>query len=309
MITFFELNGIYITYDDLQGLSVNEGQPLASSPNRLGGGNLYAFQEKPLQLVRHTAQRVAVGVRLRNNQTINIDDFFRQEAELLEHYEEDVDIWDTLEDEFEYRKFMQNVVERIYEEIRTTNTIEFEIVSLEADGDIPVYTRPLRLSDCQLGKKSIALWNYKPSALDLCIIVGKEYEFVFIGKDEKPTAKFEWSLPTHSADKLGFIQTYRGYAEYRMVEGRLRSCIGTLEECRTVHAENMKLLRAFWTHELDKLSAVKLTAATKGKVYDLAAQAKRNLDAIHKVDKAYKDSLEVAKIALNKIIGEVRETK
>lgn len=258
MIEFFEFGGNWITYNSLNGLSVN-GKSVDYTHNAPS-----VFVEKPTLVQRITKRKVESSI-IANGVTVSSEAHRSRLNSLLEKYNDEYDRWDSLEDEFEYRKYLDSV-EIQYEDVTTTEDIEFVIKTIDVTLDVPPYCVPMRLVNAPETIKEFSLWRYSPRRLDMAVEIGGQYDFNFIGIDEKTNnGSRQWTLPYHSAKDLQFIKIGASYADYKPLAG-IKSVIGTIEECIAAHENNLKLLHEFWSHEDCKVSPVVLGKHTVGEI-------------------------------------------
>lgn len=256
MIEFFEFGGNWITYNSLNGLSVN-GKSVYCTYNAPS-----VFVEKPTIVQRIKRIKVESSI-VANGVAVSAEEHRSRLNSLLERYNDEYDRWDSLEDEFEYRKYHDSV-EIQYEDVTTTEDIEFVIKTIDVTLDVPPYCVPMRLVNAPETIKEFSLWRYSPRRLDMAVEIGAQYDFNYIGIDEKTNSgSRQWTLPSHSAKDLQFIKIGNSYADYKPLS-RIKAVVGTLEECIAAHENNLKLLHEFWSHEDCKVSPVVLGKNTVG---------------------------------------------
>lgn len=247
MKMIYALNGAYLS-KDLSGLYVNQTIEIKQDYSN----PWVQFNEKPESVDRKIVKRKTVSAT-RDGVLIDLNDWLLVKEQLASRKDDDGD-WLTLEDEFAHRKHLEGVTFE-HETFTEWEPVEFTIVDIASPGDLPPFTLPLRLAIDQKSKDPINLtfYEYKPNALELCKTIGEEYGFNHVGivgsfKSDPVMERDDWCIPSHSVMSLEFIKIGGSYANYKMI-GRINACVGTVEECRKVHAENVRRIREFWKLE------------------------------------------------------------
>lgn len=242
MITFYKIGDVYLSMDALHQIWVNGVKvPESNSWDKSG----VAFQEAPVKVERRVTNRVLVEARTQSGVVKTVEEYNADVAAFLSKQDPDTSSWASLDDEFAYRKFTEEW-ERVYEDRQAVTPQEFRVIEIQAEANIP-YCVPCRLHDPKPGM-NLTLFNYAPNRFEMAIETAKEFGLEYVG--ESPQEGMKWSIPKHSRGDLDFIQINGKYA--RDGKGIVKGAIGTYEECRKQHDDNLAALREFWGYGIAK---------------------------------------------------------
>jgi len=240
---------------------------------------------KPETIVAVSSRRPLIGYRnsaVEGPPTVTVEEYQAKKTEAYEWDEvNEEDRFKSLDHEFAWKKFIQDLVS-VYGEEETRNDVEFEIQELDGNETVPPYCTPDRLIDYKPGQTNLTTWTYIPNRLELCIEIGKMYDFEYTPTVSDHALRERcWNIPKHGIAKLDFIKIGLGgnFASYSMLDA-VGSAFGTIEECRAKHDRNIDLIHEFWRHESVKRVQVTPDAITLGEIQTRLQSLKSEISAI-----------------------------
>ena len=216
-------------------------------------------------------------------------------------YDGDIDEWDSLEGEFEFKKF-NATWKAVTEVVTEEKTVPISVIDLNYnENDLPPFTKPCRLADANPSTANYTLFRYSINRLDLFKEVALNYGLTYAGSNvnSDPTT---FTLGRTSAEDLGFLQIAGRYTEYKKLLGIKNNFSGTLEECKKVHDDNLKLINDFLKFELAITNGKKVDKDTIAYIHTKLKDIYQNLSKIEVKSKSYNDLYEV-KQAINGLIS------
>lgn len=304
-VTFYEYGGCWATYDDVHGLTINGH--LIPSKDYSSPTPCLTFSNKPVTVEKITHRQVQVGVT-RNGEAIDWEEYQAVLSELMKEFDSDACVYSSIDAEYAVKKHREGIAP-IMERETTVVPYSISIVPLAVDSDVPPYCAPARLMDMPTTGKAATLWHYKANKLKLVEAEGQSFGVVFKGVDDSgwgPSPKLEWNewnVPSHSAKDLKFLKLGENFTDYDTLLG-IKSCTGTIDECRDAHKHNVELIRRFWAHEVSKLSRTKLDTKQAGELYALATSAQKSLRTVA-VGKKHESAYNQACGTLRKVVDEL----
>jgi hypothetical protein len=166
--------------------------------------------------------------------------------------------WDTLENEFSYRKFV-NEHPVTMEEYEEREPIEFLEINISGRTDNK-YIKPLRLlGKIQDAKEDECLYSYSPNAYEMAVEIGLELGITAIhdwqmDRQFPNDGKLYFSVPDHSKDDLEFMQINKKYVHHNFK--RLTSfrgiAIGKWDECEKAYRDNCNAIRSVFQNAINE---------------------------------------------------------
>lgn len=179
--------------------------------------------------------------------TITVEEYSDKCKELRAKYDCEDDCWDTLEDEFAYRKFVQ-VWQPVKEEVQVIGEpIKVEIVKAVYDTGSPFIENSFLFSG---GEKEASLFTYlRQKAIENIVkecfdSLGMEYEYKLDCSETKN--KKVWSNSNHSG--IRYVVAF-GTFVFNDSWREKTNIVGTLEDCKMWYERDKK--------ELEKIITVK----------------------------------------------------
>lgn len=185
-----------------------------------------------------------------------VEEFKAKEAELKEKYDEKTGFWESLEDEFEYRKFCEKYPPVV---LYRENLVDIEIVYLNYKGvaDHP-YIHPLRLCGLQVDfKNDELLYRYDPQPVKIAQDIAQSLGFAQVEDNSfaKNTEGKKWSVPSHSG--LEFIKINDNYATLGNNKPKFYGIeYGTWKECEKRYQEHVGIITEWFSKALRDINAV-----------------------------------------------------
>ena len=200
-----------------------------------------------------------------------------QFADLLDSCKDEEGEYKSLDDEYNARKLIADWLPEKETE-KTATPYDIVIIPLTAnERDVPPYCYPMRLFAPNLTKDNLGLYTYAPNRLQMLKDRASRKGLAYTG--DKPTRGLNWCIPRHSEKELKLIQLNMAYTQYDKL-AKIRSCVGTLDECWNAHDDNVLLIDSFWDDELMKLNATIPNAPTAGAIHNKLLSIKTQVSSI-----------------------------
>jgi len=186
------------------------------------------------------------------------EEFERERKKLLKGniFSEGEFIFENLEDEYKYRKFLQEhpPIKEQY-----TEYIDCEIVEYDITGRTDIeYIKPFRL----IGKKPVSkegkvLYQYTPEPYKMAQEIGKKLGFEEVTEEiydlRRRTKGKKWAVPSHSRDNLRFLMINGNYTEYETL--KFHGVIGSWEECYKQYEKDYKSIEKLFLRALKEIES------------------------------------------------------
>lgn len=170
-------------------------------------------------------------------------------------------LWETLEDEYNYRKFIKMWTPVFKESIvnEKVKLVYHDISGNHSNKYITAY----RFLGSIKTKDEETLYQYNPNPYELAQSIAGELGFKEVDDRAygKETKGMKWSVPDHSKSKLQFLKVNGEYTDYKSLGDFHGVVVGTFKECEDVYKSQEQKIRNLFTKELKKLKA-------KGQAFD-----------------------------------------
>lgn len=200
------------------------------------------------------------------------DEFNELKNELLHGWDGVDEEWDTLENEFAYKKFIAQYT-AVYKQVEELVSLDFQIVHL-GESDNP-FIIPLRMvGDLR------PLFTLNSAPVDIFRVVAAEFGFM-----EGKTKGYTWESSSHTSDTAHFFKVNDTYFSNDTRFKRVSA--GTWEECVAAHEFNLNLVRAFFRKQKailenkplqDRAGVIKSLDSVLRRLNDVSATKKTEID-------------------------------
>lgn len=181
---------------------------------------------------RHTRQVITHYSGLEGD--LSLEEFNKIKDELLRGWDAEDNEWDTLENEFTFKKFMVQYT-AVYKQVEEEIPLDFQIVHL-GESDNPFIT-PLRM----LGDLR-PLYSLNANPIEIFKFVGDE-----LGFKEGIGPGYTWEGSPHTLDTAYYFKVNGTFFSNNTRLKRISA--GTWEECVAAHEFNLNLVRDFFRKE------------------------------------------------------------
>lgn len=233
----------------------------------------------------HT-QEILIGYRhhMNTDLVIPVLEYQEKEKEFLAmkfyNLNDHVYVWNNIDDEFEYRKFVATWNHKVYEkveEIVGSYILDIEDMRYSENK----YIRPMR----HYGEKiteNIFKFEGLIAVMDYIHEIAKELGYTYIDEINKrgeAVKEMEYSYPSHSGIDFLKISGNYVYGSSSNTKYSFRTVIGTYEECQKAFEENYNNLKSKFLMDLNKRKTIDKILASS-----ILNQVKSIRSHINKID-------------------------
>ena len=238
-----------------------------------------------------------------DNETISFENYKSKFATLYNKYDDDAGTWASIDDEYAFKKF-QATWSPVNELIEESKELTIEIIDLNYNLiDLPPRTQPCRIADPNVNTTNYTLFRYFVEGVDIFQEEASKYGLSYGGVG----ANSDINLYTlHSVNNLSLMKIGGRYTDYGQLQNLKLNFVGTIEECKTVHENNLKIINDFLKIEVAITNKDKVDPTTAANLYSEIRSLRKKLGEIESKNSTHKALYEAREIAnrLSKILRE-----
>jgi len=252
------------------------------------------LQNLPEHALKNTSTSRVLHYVNSDNETISFEDYRSKFRELFNKYDDDNGTWASIDDEYAFKKF-QATWSPVNELIEESKELTIEIIDLDYNAaDLPPHTQPCRIADPNVNTTNYTLFRYFVKGVDIFQEEASKYGLSYGGVGSNPDINL---YTLHSINNLSLMKIGGRFTDYNQLQALKLNFVGTIEECKAVHENNLKIINDFLKIEVAITNYYKVDSTTVANLYWEIKSLRKKLGEIESKNSTHKALYEAREIA------------